>query len=343
MEVSAGLGVSLAAGGRRRISSTTIAAMLQLAANASSSSGPAWPALIIATAGLVLSSTAVGWQILAFIKSGSRVRVEMKFGTFLTLNPVGLLTAEVMRVMQGTDAALPEQPIYLPNELVSALGPQNLRHLWLIAEISNIGRLPVTVQGCQWHTVRSGAIERRPTSPGVSFPHRLEVNDQCIAVIDLHTIISVFDAPFGGTKSSGREVWPVVRLGNRRTAKGKRAQIPITSDPSQNVLRSDEDPELPFRLTAESASHVAGRGGALVRGYIERGSVRIGDKLELVSPDTNSHSEFRRGECIGVGPLSQQSQAGTQRRLVGVMVSGLKEEDVSPGDVLQAVGGEVTT
>ena len=317
--------------------------MPQLAAHASSSSGPAWPALIIAIVGLVLSLTAVGWQVLAFIKSGSRVRVEMKFGMFLTQNSVGFLTPEVMRVMQGTDTALPEQPIYLPNELVTALGPQNLRHLWLIAELSNIGRLAVTVQGCQWHTLNSGAIERRPTSPGVSFPHRLEANDQCIAVMDLHTIISMFDAPFGGTRTSGREVWPVVRLGNRRTAKGKRTQIPITSDPSQNALSSDEDPELPFRLTAESVSHVAGRDGALVRGYIERGTVRIGDKLELVSPDRSSQSEFRRGECIGVGPLSQQSQAGAQRRLVGVLVSGLKEEDVSAGDVLQAVGGEVTT
>jgi hypothetical protein len=308
--------------------------MYQLAASASPSSGPAWAALFIAIAGLVLSLTALGWQVLVFVRSGSRVRVEMKFGTFLTQNPAAFSVPGIMPGPQGVNAASSEQPIYLPAELVAALGPQNLQHLWLIAEISNIGRLSVTVQGCQWHTARSGAIERRPTSPGVTFPHRLEAHDQCIAVVDLRTIISVLDAPFGGTKTSCREVWPVIRLGNRRTVKGKRIQIPVTSDPSQNVLVGDENPERPFKLTVESASHVAGREGALVKGYIEQGTVRIGDKLELVSLQAT-----RAGECIGVGNLDQPNQASTQRRLVGVLVSGLEEEDVGAGDALQAVGG----
>jgi hypothetical protein len=317
--------------------------MFQLAVGASSSSGPAWPALFIAIAGVVLSLTALGWQVLVFLKSGSRVRVEMKFGTFLTQNLVGFWAPEIMQLKQSSDAALSEQPIYLPNKLVTALGPQNLRHLWLIAEISNIGRLPVTVQGCQWHTVRSGVIERRPTSPGVSFPHRLEAHDQCIAVIDFHTIITWLDAPFGGTKTSGREVWPVIRLGNRRIAKGNRTQIPITSDPGQDVLMSDKNPGLPFQLTVDSVSHVLDLDDALVRGYIERGTVRIGDKLELVSPYRSNQLKPRGGECIGVGDLSLPNQADTQLKLVGVLVSGLKEEDVSPGDVLQVAGSNETS
>jgi hypothetical protein len=307
--------------------------MYELAASGSSSSRPAWLALFIAIAGLALSLTALGWQVLVFVRSGSRVRVEMKFATFLTQNLAAFLPSGIMSGTQSANAPQSEQPIYLPDELVTALGPQNLQHLWLIAEISNIGRPPVTVRGCQWHTSRNGAIERRPSSPGVSFPHRLEAHDQCIAVIDLKTIISVLDAPFGGTKKSGREVWPVIRLGNRQTAKGKRIQIPITSDPSQDVLVSDENPELPFKLTVESASRVAGRDGALVRGYIEQGAVRIGDTLELVSPQATL-----TGECIGVGVLGQPNQASTQRRLVGVLVNGLKEEDVSSGGLLQAVG-----
>jgi hypothetical protein len=62
-----------------------------------------------------------------------------------------------------------------------------------------------------------------------------------------------------------------------------------------------------------------------VRGYIERGTVRVGDNLELVSSSgTNGQLESRRGECMGVGTLSQPNQADTQRRLVGVLVSGSK-------------------
>jgi hypothetical protein len=308
--------------------------MYQLTASASSSSGPAWSALFIAIAGLVLSLTALGWQVLVFFRSGSRVRVEIRFGTFLTQNPVGFLLPGITAAAQTASANSPEQPIYLPDPLVTALGPQNLQSLWLIAEISNIGRLAVTVQGCQWHTAKGKTIERRPATPGVSFPHRLDANDQCIAVIDLRTIIAVLDAPFGETRTSGRDIWPVIRLGNRRTVKGKRIQIPVTSDPSQNTLKSEENPRLPFKLTVESGSNVEGRRGrALVKGYIEQGSVSIGDKLELVSAQATIHI----GECIGVGSLPQPNQASPQRKIVGVLVSGLNEEDVSPGDALQAL------
>ena len=226
--------------------------------------------------------------------------VEIKFGTFLTQNPVGFLLSGITAAAQTASVNSPEQPIYLPDPLVTALGPQNLQNLWLIAEISNIGRLAVTVQGCQWHTAKGKTIERRPATPGVSFPHRLDANDQCIAVIDLRTIIAVLDAPFGETRTSGRDVWPIIRLGNRRTVKGKRIQIPVTSDPSQNTLKSEENPQLPFKLTVESGSNVEGRRGrAVVKGYIEQGSVSIGDKLELVSAQATIHI----GECIGVGSL----------------------------------------
>lgn len=290
--------------------------------------------MFIAIAGLVLSLVALGWQVLVFFRSGSRVRVEIKFGTFLTQNPPGFLLPGMVATAQTANANVPEQPIYLPNSLVTALGPQDYQKLWLIAEISNIGRLAVTVQGCQWNTTNGKTIERRPATPGVSFPHRLDANDQCISVIDLQAIIGILDAPFGETRSSGREIWPVIRLGNRRNVKGKRIEIPVTSDPSLNTLTSETNPELSFKLIVESGSNVEGRRGrALVKGYIEQGSVSIGDKLELVSDQTVT----RRGECIGVGILSQPNQASAQRRLVGVLVSGLNEEDVSPGDVLQAL------
>jgi hypothetical protein len=309
--------------------------MFQLAAGASSTSGPAWPALFISIAGLILSLTALGWQVLVFARSGSRVRVEMKFGTFLTQNPIGFLQPGVVAAAQAANATGSEQPIYLPDQLVVALGPQNLQHLWMIAEISNIGRLAVTVQGCQWHTSKDSKIERRPTSPGVSFPHRLDANDQCIAVIDLHTVIAMLDAPFGGTRFTGREVWPEIRLGNRRTVKGKRIQIPVTVDPNLNTLKGEKNPELPFKLNVESSSNVLGqRDRVLVRGYIEEGSVSIGDQLELVSALSMPR---RRGECIGVGPLNQPNQAGPQQKLVGVFVSGINEEDVHSGDILQGL------
>jgi hypothetical protein len=289
--------------------------------------------LFISIAGLILSLTALGWQVLVFARSGSRVRVEIKFGTFLTQNPIGFLLPGVTPPTTTANATSSEQPIYLPDQLVTALRPRDLQNLWLIAEISNVGRLAVTVQECKWNTAQGNKIERRPTVLGMSFPHRLDAHDQCIAVIDLQTIIAILDAPFGGTRISNRELWPEIRLGNRRTVKAKRIQIPVTSDPSQNILKSEENPELPFKMTVESGSNMEGRRDrALIKGYIEQGSVSIGDKLELISSLTTT----RTGDCIGVGSLNQPNQANSQRRTVGVLVSGLKEEEVSSGDVLRA-------
>ena|ERR1035438_3920282 len=103
--------------------------MLKQAVAASPTSGPAWSALFIAVAGIVLSLASLGWQVLVFARTGSRIRVEMKFGTFLSQGPVGLLASEIIRTMQNNpNIAQSDQPIYLPKEFVTALAPGNLKH-----------------------------------------------------------------------------------------------------------------------------------------------------------------------------------------------------------------------
>jgi translation elongation factor EF-Tu-like GTPase len=100
-------------------------------------------------------------------------------------------------------------------------------------------------------------------------------------------------------------------------------------------LRGKDNPELPFRLTVYSVSNLVGRDGALVIGHIEQGAVHVGDRLQLVSTAT-SQTKPRRVQCVGVRNVDRQNQAGPPSVLVGVLISGIKQEDVNTGDVLQA-------
>jgi hypothetical protein len=84
-----------------------------------------------------------------------------------------------------------------------------------------------------WETghEKFGQLENHPMC-GVSFPHRLEPDAQCLAAIDLATAQAVVDAPLRD-KSLGREVWPVVELANGKPVKGKPVKVPAAQDEAQ--------------------------------------------------------------------------------------------------------------
>jgi hypothetical protein len=164
----------------------------------------------VAVAGLVLAMLSLLWQGYTFARSGSRVRVEAKFGTFISELLPGL-------VPDGTH-------FFLSDEILAAMKHQGFPGVMLIAIIQNVGRQAVTVQGCMWQT-RQEKFGNLGNPLGASFPHRLEPDAQCLAVVDLATALAVLDAPLRDT-STGRQVWPVVELGNGTSAKGKPIEIP---------------------------------------------------------------------------------------------------------------------
>ena len=97
----------------------------------------------IATAALALLAivTAV-FAIVTFVWAGSRVRVDTRFGMYLSHLLPGVVNSD--------------QPTFLTDELVSATAHQGYPHVLLFAVIQNIGRLPVTVQECLWHADEHG-------------------------------------------------------------------------------------------------------------------------------------------------------------------------------------------
>ncbi len=171
----------------------------------------------IATASLALLAivTAI-FAIVTFAWSGSRVRVDTRFGLYLSQVFPGVVNSD--------------QPTFLTDTLVSATAHQGYPGVLLFAVIQNIGRLPVTVQECLWHANDHGKQQLGfgtiGNPLGTPLPHRLEPGAQCYAVVDLATAMAVVDAPLRD-KTLDRMVWPVVQLGSGRKRMGKVVEIPV--------------------------------------------------------------------------------------------------------------------
>ena len=125
-----------------------------------------------------------------------------------------LASAAQQMIQQHAQIPIPTDLCYPASaELMAAMPPEMVL---VVATITNTGRLPVTIQRCQWQTSQPGLIEAPNMPPGVSFPYRLGENDRCISVITLATIMSILDAPLRDKSVTGREAWPIVEVANLR-------------------------------------------------------------------------------------------------------------------------------
>lgn len=98
------------------------------------------------------------------------------------------------------------------------------------------------------------------------------------------------------------------------------------------IPEPERDTEKPFLLPIEDVFSISGR-GTVVTGRIERGIVKVGEEIELVGVKPTSKTT-----CTGVEmfrKLLDQGQAGDN---VGVLLRGLKREEVERGQVLAKPG-----
>lgn len=90
--------------------------------------------------------------------------------------------------------------------------------------------------------------------------------------------------------------------------------------------------DLPFLLPIEDVFSISGR-GTVVTGRVERGVVKVGDEVEIIGIKPTVKST-----CTGVEmfrKLLDQGQAGEN---VGVLLRGVKREDIERGQVLAKPG-----
>ncbi len=96
------------------------------------------------------------------------------------------------------------------------------------------------------------------------------------------------------------------------------------------------DPEraidLPFLMPIEDVFSIAGR-GTVVTGRIERGIVNVGEEIEIVGI-----KDTEKTTCTGVEMFRKLLDEGRAGENVGVLLRGVKREDVERGQVLAKPG-----
>lgn len=199
--------------------------------------------LALAIIGTVLGILNLLWNVWTWRGSDSRIRVDTSFRIFPDLArnqmmdslaraqlPPELANQAQQMVQHQSQFPIPADLNYPASaELITVLPPQMIL---LVATVTNTGRLPVTIQRCQWQTSQPGLIEMPNMPPGVSFPHRLGENDRCISVISLASIMAMLDAPLRDKSVAGREAWPLVEVANlKKPVRGNSVDIPARSQP----------------------------------------------------------------------------------------------------------------
>lgn len=98
------------------------------------------------------------------------------------------------------------------------------------------------------------------------------------------------------------------------------------------IPQPERDAEKPFLMAIEDVFSIAGR-GTVCTGRIEQGVVKVGEKVELIGlRDTQETT------CTGVEMFQKVLDEGQAGDNVGILLRGLKKEDVQRGQVLAAPG-----
>ena len=94
----------------------------------------------------------------------------------------------------------------------------------------------------------------------------------------------------------------------------------------------ERETEKPFLMPVEDIFSIEGR-GTVATGRIERGKINVGEEVELVGI-----KETTKTTVTGVEMFNKQLDEGMAGDNVGLLVRGLKKEDVDRGQVLAAPG-----
>ena len=100
-----------------------------------------------------------------------------------------------------------------------------------------------------------------------------------------------------------------------------------------NFIPEPERPiDAPFMMPIEDVFSISGR-GTVVTGRVDRGIVKLGDELEIVGI-----RETKKTTCTGVEMFRKLLDEGRAGENIGVLLRGLKRDEVERGQVLSRPG-----
>ena len=94
----------------------------------------------------------------------------------------------------------------------------------------------------------------------------------------------------------------------------------------------ERDVTKPFLMPVEDIFSIEGR-GTVVTGKIERGVVKVGEEIEIVGIKPN-----QKTTVTGIEMFNKNLQEGMAGDNAGILLRGLKKEDITRGQVLAKVG-----
>ncbi len=92
------------------------------------------------------------------------------------------------------------------------------------------------------------------------------------------------------------------------------------------------DTDKPFLMPVEDIFSIEGR-GTVATGRIERGVVRVGQEIEVVG-----FTKTAKTTVTGIEMFNKSLQEGMAGDNAGILIRGIKKEDITRGQVLAAVG-----
>jgi len=117
-------------------------------------------------------------------------------------------------------------------------------------------------------------------------------------------------------------------LEGREDELGKNAVIELMNQVDACIPTPDRPVDKDFLLPVEGTHSIAGR-GTVVTGRVESGQVKVGDELEIVGIRPTVKTT-----CTGVEMFHKQLESGDAGDNVGLLLRGLRREDVVRGQVL---------
>jgi elongation factor Tu len=98
------------------------------------------------------------------------------------------------------------------------------------------------------------------------------------------------------------------------------------------IPQPKRDIEKPFLMPVEDVFSISGR-GTVVTGRVERGIIKVGEEVEIVGL-----KDAQKTTCTGVEMFKKLLDQGEAGDNVGILIRGVKREDVERGQVLAKPG-----
>ena len=144
--------------------------------------------------------------------------------------------------------------------------------------------------------------------------------------LEIRELLSKYDFP-------GNDI-PIIKGSALKALNGDKGEL--GEDSIMNLITKMDDYipipkrdiDKPFLLPIEDVFTISGR-GTVVTGRIERGKVKIGEEVEIIGIN-----ETQKTTCTGIEMFRKLLDEGHAGDNVGVLIRGIKKEDVERGQVL---------